>query len=370
MSEKGRRREGTFSPDKETDLSNSVVGIRVFKVGDFDDASLEVFRHQVDTVKNFVEKLAKFTDKPPRLRLITNSDLKEEGANMLDASGLEIIQTDVEKTQRRAHLGKVLVGSKSKSKGEFSYVDMLNALDENVPASEAETASAIFASYDLAQRPEVLFRQMAGMEILYKRWQKEKPGNLAIAGSLLAGVHDTVLAREVADGKANITFENLSRLFPNNALSLVPPHTRFSGIADNALSGEIAVEGAESKKESIGGNEDFMYAFKEMLHFDRDAVLLVDPYIASEREGEVKGIESKYERRKKIQHLYAQRIIDKLKRTPWPEERAKSDLNRPIEEIVEGALDQHLFFARIDERGEPEILLTKRQKEQKIKAPI
>lgn len=374
MSERGASFESVADLEKQVDLSSSVIGIRVFKVGLFDEASLAVFKHQVDTVKTFSEKLTGLSNKPPKVVLITNADLDFEGVVMLGNSGLTVIQVAPEKTKRRARLATKLLGPKSASKGAFSYVDMLNSLNAESRAGvkdakkDKKGGATLFTSYDLAQKPEVLSRQMAGMKILYDRWEEKQPGKLAIVGSLLGGVHDMELVDGAIHGSNDITLDTVSRAFPNNALSLVPPHTRFSGIADNALAGEVEING---KQEPIGGNEDFLYAFTQMLYSGKDAVLLVEPCIEDEREGEVKGVEAKYERRRAIYRLYATRAVEKLMRTPWPLNRQKPEWKgKTLDAIVEEVLDNHLFFARIDERGDPEILLTKRQKDQKIVTPI
>lgn len=344
-------------------LTATAVGVRVFKVGDFDEASLAVFKHQVDTVSHFVSTLGTLTPKPPQVKIISNEDLSSEGKEVLEKSGLGVVWVSPVATKRRARLGATLIGENSTSNGDFSYVDMLNSVQGGLNESRA-----IFTSYDITARPETLYRQMVGMQTVYDAWEKKKPGGLAIVGSMLGGVHDFSIPQGAIDGTTKIAIENVSRAFPNNALSMVSQDTHFSGIADNALAGKVEING---KLEPVGGNEDFEHAFEGMLFRGQDAVLLIDPCVENERVGEVKGIEAKYERRKTIYMVYANRLVDRLRRVPLPEERQKPEIADVSNyDVANATLTEHLFFARIDENGKPEVLLTVAQKEKGIQAPI
>lgn len=364
MNERGGKGfEKENSLEGHPDFSTSVVGIRVFKVGEFDDSSRGVFQHQVDTVSQFAATLSKLTPTPPHVSVISNEDLAEDGKAVLKQSGLDVVWVSPATTKRRARLGATLLGEQSASQGAFSYVDMLNSVQNDVEGSRT-----IFTSYDVTARPEVLYRQMVGMQTVYDAWDKKKPGGLAIVGSMMGGVHDFSIPKGAIDGTTGISIENVSRAFPNNALSMVSRSTHFSGIADNALAGQVEING---KLEPVGGNEDFEHAFEAMLYRGKDAVLLIDPCIENEREGEVKGIEAKYERRKTIYQFYANRIIDHLRRVPWPEDRKKPEMEGVSNyDIANTALTEHLYFARIDEDGKPIILLTRAQKEKGMQAPI
>ena len=361
--------ESIITPESGINLSNSIIGFRIFKIGEFDQESLKQFKQQVESVKSFSQYLKNAIEKPSQVAIITNSDLPEAGKQILAANhpDLMMVQTEQAKAQRRAKLGQKIIGEKSAAKGEFSYADMLNAFrGKTVPT---ETEVTIFASSDLAIKPEILFRQIIGMKILYDQWQKEKPNQIAIIGSLIEGVQDRVSIQKAIDGEEELDLENLNKIFPNNALSLVPSQADFSGITDNALAGKTEVGG---KLEPIGGNEDFLYGLEEMIYDKKDCILLVEPFVAGERQGEVKGVESKYARRQAIYRLYAERIIKQaVKRKKIDSMGVANELTiEQIEVIVENTIDEHLFFARIDQNNQPEILLTQRQKLKSISSPI
>ena len=350
--------------ERSIDLSKSIIGFRIFKIGDFDQKSLEQFSRQVEAVKNFSRQLqSQLVDRAPQIAIITNSDLPEAGQLKLADSELTIVQAEKTKAQRRAELARRLVGEKSAAKGDFSYSDMLNALEQ---IKTVERANYIFASSDLANKPEALFHQIIGMKILWDSWQKERPGQLAMVGSMIEGVHDSALVQKIISGEAEIKLDSLSKVFPNNALSLVPPEVDFSGITDNALAGQIEISG---KFESIGGNEDFFYGFEEMLYAGKDCVLLIEPFVTRE----VKGVEVKYVRRQAVYRLYAQRTIEQaIKRGKafWSGNIRERPSKEEIDAIVEEIVDRHLFFARIESDGRPSVILTSRQKSKNINSPI
>jgi len=366
------RFQENFYPEQqkegEVDLSHSVIGIRVFKIGAFDEKSLEQFNRQVEMIQKLTDGFKKESkEKSPQVVIITNSDLPEDGKQILDNSGLTVVQADQKRAERRSELAKTLVGEKSVAKGDFSYADMLNSLQSE--ETEATAKEHIFMSADFANKPEFVSRQLIGMKTLYDRWQEKKPEKLALVGSLLVGVHDPHLIQETTDGTTDIHLGNLHRIFPNNAFSFVPPHNRFSGITDNALAGNEI----NGKLELIGGNEDFLYGFESMLYDNKDCILLTDPFVvAGEREGEVKGVASKYERRQKIYTLYARRTIEQaIKRGKLPNEEGSETLSdEQIETIVDDTIDKHLFFASVDENGKTAILLTQRQKRKSISSPL
>ncbi len=242
-------------------LSDSIIGIRLFKLGPFTDESLGQFRKQVETIKSFDRYLKdSFKAKSPRLVIITNSDIDDKGSKVLEDSGVAIVQADKSRAERRAKLGKRLIGEKSLSRGDFSYADMLNSLNKNLGINEGE--DYLFISSDLTSRPEALASQIAVMKTVYDRFQVVRPDMLAIVGSMVSGTHDPALIEKLVNGTAEIDLENLNRVFPNNALSLVPSKANFSGISDNALAGEIQVDG---QLQPIGGNEDFLYGLTEMI---------------------------------------------------------------------------------------------------------
>ena len=354
--------------EERVDLSDSVIGIRVFKIGEFDQESEEVFSRQVRTVKEFDESLIeRFGEKSPNIEIITNSDLEEFGQQVLTDSGLRVVKTQKEKAEERAELGHSIIGERSAATGDFSYADMLNAaINENEPSEKAE--SYIFTSADLGNKPKDLIRQVVGMRILYDKWNQKNPSKLAMVGSLVADVHDIGLVDRAIKGTEGINLENLNAVFPNNTLSMVSPDAKFSGVTDNALTGTIEING---KSVPIGGNEDFYYGFGEMISGGRDCVLLIDPFVAGEREGEVKGVQSKYARRQAIYQLYAKRLLNRaLRANKITLGDGTKGSSEQIETIVENMVDEHLFFARVDQNGQPEIVLTDRQERKKISKPI
>jgi hypothetical protein len=183
-------------------------------------------------------------------------------------------------------------------------------------------------------------------------------------------VHNRILVQKVINGEEELNLNNLNMVFPNNVLSLVPSDTVFSGITDNALAGKVEVN---EKLEAVGGNEDFLYGFEEMIYNKKDCVLLIEPFVAGERQGEIMGIESKYARRQIIYKLYAERTIRQAVK------RGKIDLGgetenelttTQIENIIQNTVDEHLFFARINQNDQPEIILTRRQELKSISSPF
>jgi len=364
----GFESESIITPERAVNLSKSIIGIRVFKVGEFDQKSLEQFKRQVESVKSFSQYLKKAIEKPPQVAIITNSDLPEIGKQILAAncSDIMIVPTEPAKVKRRAKLARVIIGEKSAAKGKFGYADMLNTLLEK---TTPETEGIIFASSDLTIKQESLSRQIIGMKILYDQWQKERPNQIAIIGSLIEAVHDRVFIEKLVDGEEELKLGNLHKIFPNNALSLVPREARFSGITDDALAGRIEAGG---QLEPIGGEEDFLYGLRKMIYDKKDCVLLIEPFVPGKREYEVKGVESKYIRRPLVYDLYARRVINQaFKRGKIDSRGVTNELTRgQVETIVKEIIDKHLFFARIDQNNRPEIILTQRQKSKLIKPPI
>lgn len=350
---------------EKIDLSRVVIGIRAFRIGKFDPKSLGQFNQQVEAVKLFAEYLEEhFAEKSPRVVIITNSDLPDAGRQILAESDLAVVRAEQKKAERMAHLGRVLIGENSIAKGRFSYADMLNALGEEI--GPIETESIIFASSDLANGPEVLTRQIVAMKVLYDQWEKERPGQLAMVGSLLEGVHDPILVQRAVEGTANITLGNLSKVFPNNALSLVRPQTKFSRMADNGLAGPIEVNG---EVVPMGGNEDFLFGFKQML-LGRDCCLLIDPFVAGERQGEVSGMDAKYFRRQMVYRLYAKRLIGRAIEQGRILESGAGLAGIQTKLIIERMVDEHLFFGRVDQNNQPRIELTAMQAIKSVKLPI
>jgi len=363
------KKEIVTSPEKEIDLSNITIGLRIFKIGEFDLESFERFKKGAESAKLFSRQFDGVANlRPPRVVIITNDDLPKAGKEILASAGLTIVQSKQTKAERRARLAKRLVGNKSTAKGEFSYADMLNSIRKEPEQTDNETGGTIFASSDLTRNPEVLSRQIIGMKILFNQWQE---GRLAIIGSLIEGVHDLDLIQQIVAGTKNIDLNCLNKIFPNNALSLVPAHTEFSGITDNGLAGDIDIEG---RPEPIGGNEDFLYGFQKMLYANRDCVLLIDPLMADKRRGEIAGVESKYIRRQKVYSLYAQRAVRQAVQrgiVPLPTEKSSGELSEDqINTIIENTVDNHLFFAKLDHDNQVKILLTRRQKLKSINPPI
>ncbi len=351
------------------DLSQSAVGIRVFKIGQFDQESEEIFRRQVETVKDLDEYLkGQLGELSPKLVVITNSDLEEYGQNILSESGLKVVRADQEKAKRRADHGQGMIKeAESRAKGDFSYADMLNSIIDDGELKQ-EVANYIFTSADLGNKLSELLRQLSGMRIVYDKWQEKKPNKLAMVGSLVADVHDVGLIDRVIEGTEDLSLENLNGVFPNNTCSIVSPDARFSGLTDNGLAGSIEING---KFVPMGGNEDFDYGFDQMFRNGRDCVLLIDPYLPGEREGEVKGVEEKKARRQVIYWLYAKRQVKRAFRsksfTIGDEFQPESTR---IETIVQDVIDAHLFFARLNADGQPEVVLTQRQKAKSISSPI
>lgn len=350
--------------ESEFNLSDAALCFRVFKIGNFNENSLEQFKNQVASIRKFNQTLRdRLGEKAPHSIIITNANLGEDGRRELDSSGLEILFTDPAKAKRRASLARHLIGEKSSAKGEFSYSDMLNE-----PIENKDFSKFFFVSSDLTNKPEELLQQILGMEIIKRAFEETHPEKLAIVGSAVEGVHVIEMVNKIIKGEEALNMENISQIFHNNALSQVGKDAKFSGIADNALAGKVEIN---EKLESIGGNEDFLYGLKEIIYHKRDCVLLIDPYIAGERKGEVKAVDSKYLRRAAVYKLYAERAIKQASK------RDKIDLDNEIllseekmNEIISDAMDKHLFFSRINQEGLPEIILTSRQLSKGILAPI
>ena len=130
-------------------------------------------------------------EKSPQVAIITNSDLPEVGQQALTDSDLIVVRAERAKAEHRARLGKYMIGETSQAKSKFSYVDMLNALNQ-LQAVGANGAN-IYTSSDLASKPEILSGQIVAMKLLFDTWQEQEPGKLAIVGSLLSGSHDPSL---------------------------------------------------------------------------------------------------------------------------------------------------------------------------------
>lgn len=350
--------------ESEPDLADTSLCFRVFKIGKFDEKSLEQFKKQIAAIENFNQITSnRLAEKAPQTTIITNSDLEEAGKQELNISGLKILYAEQARAERRSELGKKIIGDKSSAKGDFSYADMLNE-----PAKRESSSDFIFASSDLANNPEKLILQILAMKKTKDSFEASCPEKLAIIGSAVKGVHHMELINKIIKGEDNVSMENLSKVLHNNTLSLADRNVKFSGIADNALAGKIEING---KQEPIGGNEDFLYGLKEMLYNDKYCVLVIEPNIADERQGEVMGVDAKYLRRVSVYKIYAERAIRQAGK------RGKIDLgneNELTEEkiniIMEDLVDKHLFFARINNEGKPEIVLTKRQQEKRILPPI
>lgn len=345
-------------------LADASLCFRVFKIGTFDEKSLEQFKNQVTTIENFNQMVKdKLAKKAPQIIIITNSDLDETGKQELNSSKLKILYTEQSRAKRRAHLARHIVGEKSSAKGDFSYADMLNE-----PAKNEDSSDFIFASADLANKPKELLTQILGMKITKDFFEAIHPGKLAVVGSAVKGVHHMELINNIIQGNDDIKMENLSQVLHNNTLSLVGKDAKFSGITDNFLAGKIEING---KQEPIGGNEDFLYGLKKISYHDQDCILLIEPNISEERQGEIKGVDAKYLRRVAVYKLYAERAIRQAGK------RGKIDLGdekevteEQLNTTIEDLMDKHLFFARINNEGKPEIVLTNRQRSKRILPPI
>jgi len=346
------------------DLADAALCFRVFKVGAFDEKSSDQFKKQVTSISNFNQLIQnRLGEKAPHSIIITNSDLEEDGKQDLNSSGLQILYTDPAKAKRRASLAKHLVGEKSVAEGKFSYSDMLNE-----PMKNEDLSKFFFVSSDLTNKPEELLQQVMGMEMIKEIFEVAHPEKLAIIGSAVEGIHVIELVNRIIKGEEDLNMENISQIFHNNALSQVGKDTKFSGIADNALAGKVEING---KLEPIGGNEDFLYGLKEILYHEKDCILLIDPYIAGERQGEVKAVDSKYLRRAAVYKLYAERAVRQAGKRDVIDLGDETELSEEkVNEIVSDAMDKHLFFSRINHEGVPEIVLTSRQRTKGVLAPI
>ena len=350
--------------ENEPDLSDTALCFRVFKIGKFDEKSLEQFKKQIATIENFNQIAGnRLVEKAPQTTIITNSDLDEVGKQELNFSGLKVLYAEQSKAKRRSELGKKIIGDKSSAKGDFSYADMLNE-----PAKKEVSSDFIFASSDLANKPKELLVQILAMKTTKDFFEAAHPEKLAIIGSAVKGVHHMELINNIIEGNDNINLENLSQVLHNNTLSLAGKDVKFSGITDNALAGKVEING---KQEPIGGNEDFLYGLKEMLYHDKDCVLIIEPNIADERQGEIMGVDAKYLRRVSVYKVYAERAIRQAGKRGKINIANESELTEErVNTIIEDLMDKHLFFARINNKGKPEIVLTKRQQLKGISPPI
>lgn len=355
--------------NEEVDLSNLVIGIRVYKIGHFNAESLGRFTQQVANVDRFHNYLSsRFGLRSPKIVILTNSDLVGEGLQILKKSNLEIVTVNPDRAARRASLAKKVVGETSNSSGEMSFADMLNTLESSDGSSQDQSRRYLFISSDIVGSVEKSTQQVEGMQKLFTLYEKGNPGQLALVGSVISNQDNNVLVQQVLDGSSDLNIDNLSNIFPNNACSMVPPGARFSGITDNALAGMVSVDG---KVVPIGGNEDFLYGFKEMLNKGKDCVILVDSSIERLPDQEVLGTDSKYTRRQAVYRLYAERLVKQaILRGKIDHSQADQALTtEQIEKIIEDIIDKHLFFAQLDEKGQPTILLAGRQQMKSIKMP-
>lgn len=336
-------------------LRQATIGIRIFKVGPTDEKSLRELENNARAAGNFAKSLGTtLGENAPKVVLITNGDIAQEGLEVLQKAELEIIPVDPALAQRRARLGKLLIGEESASSGSFSYTDMLNALsDKRSTVGE----HYVFISADLARRPEELGKQLIAMERVRVAFETASPGTICMIGSMAGGIHDPETITRIVEGTEEITLANASLVFPNNALSMVEGGTHFSGIADNSLTGKVEVDG---KQVAVGGNEDFEFAFREMVYKGRVSVLVVHPSITRLAGEEWKGVAEKYIRRQTIYNLYAERILGQAK--------ARGVISEGV--TFEDIIDRHLFFAQLNDDGEPEIVLTARQTNRGVASPL
>lgn len=297
-------------------------------------------RDKADDIRTFAENLATVTALPADVVIVTTQDLPSEGTAALASSGLEVIR------------------AADTTAGNVSYAGMLNAYLESF--SGRKTNCVIVSPSLVGIYPEIAARQVKGLVELFEYWEKQRPGRLAMAGPLIEGEQSLELIRSTIDGTADVNFGNFSVAFPNNSLSLVRPEARFSKETDNGQLGKVWI-GAECESARVGGNEEFYFAFGEMLR-GKDVVLMIDQIMLGERKDKIDLGEKKHFRRQAVFEIYATSLIIEAMWLGILPFFNTADLNREqIATIVEDTLDRHLFFARF-ENNQVEILLTRRQR--------
>ena len=345
-------------------LSAITVAFRAYKVGTFEPASLRAFQEQLISIKEFANLAnSALGNGAPKIAVITNADLPAEGMMSLRNSKLDFVTVDPALAQRRSRLAARLL-KKGSAKG-LSNADMLNALGERNKKAGSVDSGYIFASSDLAAKPAHLLKQIIGMKAVWNFAEIQRHDQTTMVGSLIEGIHDLDLVRDSINGTTGLTLRNISRVFPNNALSLVGPNARFSGTTDNSLAGAI---NAGEDQYPIGGNEDFLYALLQMVYHNKTSVLLTDPYVPGERTGEVSSEVSKYKRRALMYNLYATRVITQAvqRKIPSFPGYGKPVTTEYLDVVFESLIDDYLFFAHLDSNGKAVIDLTARQKERRI----
>lgn len=271
--------------------------------------------------------------------IATTTDLPQEGINALSSTGL-----------------KVLVATDTFS-SDLSNANFLNSYLESTGQS---IKNCVIASPSIVgNKEEEASTQVKAMVKIFEFWEKQRPGKIAMIGSAIEGEHNPELIEKFIEGSDNIGLNNMSVATPNNSLNLLRPELRFSKTSDNGVLGKIWF-GTESAR--VGGNEDFFLGFTEMIK-GNDVVLLIDPIISGERKDKVDLGEKKYLRRQSVFEIFATEIIIEAMDRGIIPFTDMSDLTRElIGRIVEDTLDKHLFFAKIDQNSQPEIVLTRRQR--------
>lgn len=356
-----------MTADIETSVvEKTAIGFRSFRkpaedgsLGHADAIDLDLKR---DVITNFVSELLQVDKSIKKATIITTNDLPEIGRIIFDSSHLNVIYADT-------------------SSKKLSQAEMLNAFMKSV--GPEIISCAIVSPSLIGLHKEIAARQILGLTQLFNLWEASKPGTLAMAGTLIEGEHDPNLVEAIISGTENLNLKNLWKVFPTNAMSLVRSSARFSDLTDNGRLGVIEIEG---QSEKIGGNEDFYYAFDRMIKGE-DCVVLINQVMPGERQAKIETVGKKVQRREKVYEIYAKLLLDQhFKENPiyttsggtfndlslTEQEMAKEDYLLPFdsnslppekfEKIIEGILDKHLFFARIDQNGKPEIVLTRRQR--------
>lgn len=175
--------------------------------------------------------------------------------------------------------------------------------------------------------------------------------NVSVIGVATSTNHDLSFINKLVAGKDNLWEDNLYKVFPNNSFSYYPNSAKFSWITDNWILWTIDIWW---KKELIWWNEDFYFAFEQMIKYQRITLMMINPMINSERINEITSLNSKYLRRKQVYQIYS-KIISTKAITRW--------LLDWEEKTIENILDKLFFFFQINSEWKPEVILTNRQKD-------
>lgn len=279
------------------------------------------------------QALKEVSNHPYEVIVSTTSNMSNSGVRLFEEQGLRVIRTDSEAKP-------------------VKYANMLNGVITNV---NKEVDSIAIVSPSLVESdPIAIAKQLDLMVRAFYTWN-----GVAIIGSVLNNEHDRDLISAVIEGTKMLTLENICRVFPTNAISVVPKFAEFSPDTNTGALGKVMVNG---KEVDAGGNEDFYWGLQQMLR-GRPCIQFIDPYLEGERTDKVLTEAEKYGRREPVYERYARQLLSKaVERGALRQMDIASMSASEVSAVATYIVTRNFFFAKYNEDGNPEIVLTKAQK--------